>query len=73
MAQEITQSRRSYERAPWLTALIEELLAFPDAKHDDQVDREIRVLIKVMARDNSLWGAPRIHGELLKLTYPNRR
>ena len=33
------------------------------------MDREIRVLIKVMARDNSLWGAPRIHGELLKLGF----
>ena len=31
------------------------------------IDREIRDLIKIMARDNPLWGAPRIHGELLKL------
>jgi hypothetical protein len=28
---------------------------------------EIRDLITCMARDNFLWGAPRIHGELLKL------
>jgi putative transposase len=27
---------------------------------------EIRTLIRVMARDNVGWGAPRIHGELLK-------
>jgi putative transposase len=29
--------------------------------------REIRDLIRQMSRDNPLWGAPRIHGELLKL------
>ena len=29
--------------------------------------REIRNLIREMSRDNWLWGAPRIHGELLKL------
>jgi putative transposase len=28
---------------------------------------EIRALIRRMSRDNPLWGAPRIHGELLKL------
>ena len=32
-----------------------------------QVPREIRDLIRTMSRSNSLWGAPRIHGELLKL------
>jgi transposase InsO family protein len=31
------------------------------------VDREIRALIRQMSRVNPLWGAPRIHGELLKL------
>jgi len=31
------------------------------------IDRETRDLIKRMSRENSLWGAPRIHGELLKL------
>jgi putative transposase len=30
------------------------------------VSKEIRQLMK-MSRDNPLWGAPRIHGELLKL------
>ena len=29
--------------------------------------REIRDLIRTMSRNNPLWGAPRIHGELLKL------
>jgi putative transposase len=32
-----------------------------------KVDTEIRALIRRMSKDNPLWGAPRIHGELLKL------
>src|SRR5262249_47478473 len=31
------------------------------------VPREVRELIRQMSRDNPLWGAPHIHGELLKL------
>jgi hypothetical protein len=31
------------------------------------VPQEIRELIRTMSRENPLWGAPRIHGELLKL------
>ena len=31
------------------------------------VSMEIRKLIRKMSRENPLWGAPRIHGELLKL------
>jgi DNA invertase Pin-like site-specific DNA recombinase len=31
------------------------------------VNREIRALVSRMAAANPLWGAPRIHGELLKL------
>ena len=31
------------------------------------VSREVRDLIRQMSRENPLWGAPRIHGELLKL------
>ncbi len=34
-----------------------------------QVDREVRELVRRMARENPLWGAPRIHGELLKLGF----
>src|SRR5467141_4939091 len=30
------------------------------------VSRELRELIQRMSKENSLWGAPRIHGELLK-------
>jgi len=31
------------------------------------VPKDVRELIRKMSRDNPLWGAPRIHGELLKL------
>src|SRR3979411_1706562 len=34
-----------------------------------QIDAELRVLIRRMSVDNPLWGAPRIHGELLKLGF----
>jgi transposase InsO family protein len=32
-----------------------------------QIDTELRALIRRMSVENPLWGAPRIHGELLKL------
>jgi len=32
-----------------------------------KVPGEVRVLIRTMSRENPLWGAPKIHGELLKL------
>src|SRR5216683_1371721 len=32
-----------------------------------RIDAQLRSLIKRMATENCLWGAPRIHGELLKL------
>jgi hypothetical protein len=32
-----------------------------------KIDREIRELIRRMTKENPLWGAPRIHGELLML------
>ncbi len=31
------------------------------------VSLEIRNLVRRMSQENPLWGAPRIHGELLKL------
>lgn len=33
------------------------------------IDRELRDLIRRMSRENPLWGAPRIHCELLKLGF----
>src|SRR3984893_5443335 len=32
-----------------------------------RIDSEIRALIRRMSRENPLWGAPRVHGELLML------
>ena len=32
-----------------------------------RASQEIRTLVRRMARENPLWGAPRIHGEMLKL------
>ena len=34
-----------------------------------QIDTELRALIRQMSLENPLWGAPRIHGELLKLGF----
>jgi transposase InsO family protein len=34
-----------------------------------KIDRELRKLIRRMSMENSLWGASRIHGDLLKLGY----
>src|SRR5712672_4293635 len=34
-----------------------------------QIDVELRALIRQMSLENLLWGAPRIHGELLKLGF----
>jgi len=31
------------------------------------ISKDVRELIRTMSKNNSLWGAPRIHGELLKL------
>ena len=34
-----------------------------------QISAELRALIRQMSIENPLWGAPRIHGELLKLGF----
>jgi len=34
-----------------------------------RVDRELREMIRRMCKENPLWGAPRIHGEMLKLGF----
>jgi hypothetical protein len=33
------------------------------------IENELRALIRRMSTENQLWGAPRIHGELLKLGF----
>ena len=33
------------------------------------IDRELRALIRRMGRENPLWGAPRIHSDLLMLGF----
>jgi putative transposase len=33
------------------------------------VTKEVRDVIRKMSRENPIWGAPRIHGELLKLGF----
>jgi hypothetical protein len=38
-----------------------------------QIDTELRALIRRMSVENPLWGAPRIHGELLKLGFETAR
>jgi hypothetical protein len=40
-----------------------------------QIGTDLRALIRRMNRENPLWGAPRIHGELLKLAWrsPSRQ
>jgi hypothetical protein len=38
-----------------------------------QIGTELRALIRQMSIENPLWGAPRIHGELLKLGSVERR
>jgi len=40
-----------------------------------KIDRGLRDLIRPMSRENALWGASRIHGELLMLAlrWPNRQ
>jgi transposase InsO family protein len=34
-----------------------------------RVNRELRTMIRRMCKENPLWGAPRIHGEMLKLGF----
>ena len=34
-----------------------------------RIEMEVRALIRLMSTENQLWGAPRIHGELLKLGF----
>ena len=40
----------------------------PRGRHP-RIEMELRALIRQMSTENQLWGAPRIHGELLKLGF----
>ena len=39
----------------------------PCARGRPRISKEVRELIRRMSFENPLWGAPKIHGELLKL------
>ena len=41
----------------------------PRSPQSPRIQRELRDLIRRMSKENPLWGAPRIHGELLKLGF----
>jgi hypothetical protein len=48
------------------------LLAFGNRAHGEgapKIETDLRALIRRMSIENPLWGAPRIHGELLKLGF----
>src|SRR4029077_20508980 len=51
----------------WLSALL--ALEIAPIGRATAIDMELRVLIRRMSVENPLWGAPRIHGELLKLGF----
>jgi putative transposase len=41
----------------------------PKSPGRPKIDVEVRALIRCMVKENKTWGAPRIHGELLKLGF----
>ncbi len=51
----------------WLSPLLALEVAFRGGR--PQIDAAMRALIRRMSIENPLWGAPRIHGELLKLGF----
>ena len=51
----------------WVSQLL--ALEVSQSRRAAQIDAELRALIAQMSADNPLWGAPRIHGELLKLGF----
>src|SRR5205807_8895813 len=65
---------RSSDRRPWCVGIGPAFAIYWRWKSRSfggrpQIDADLRALIRRMSVDNPLWGAPRIHGELLKLGF----
>src|SRR5882762_7469208 len=58
----ISWQRHRFKRYWWR-------LSQPKGSGRPRVNSEIRKLIRTMSAANPLWGAPRVHGELLKLGF----
>ena len=58
----ISWQRRRFKRYWWR-------LSQPKGPGRPRVSSDIRKLVRTMAAANPLWGAPRVHGELLKLGF----
>jgi hypothetical protein len=58
----ISWQRRRFKRYWWR-------LSQPKVPGRPRVSSDIRKLVRTMAAANPLWGAPRVHGELLKLGF----
>ena len=58
----ISWQRRHFKRYWWR-------LSQPKGPGRPRVSSDIRKLVRTMAAANPLWGAPRVHGELLKLGF----
>ena len=59
--------RNRYPLAQKGISYVLELEKPPAVAGKTRISKEVRDLIRTMSLDNSLWDAPRIHGELLKL------
>ena len=59
----------SRDARPLASGRLSSVLALEVALVWPQIDTELRALIRKMSIENPLWGAPRIHGELLKLGF----
>src|SRR5271169_5756808 len=61
---------RSFNLRRWCAGIV---LGFAWKSHrrggPPQIDTDLRMLLRRMSVENPLWGAPRIHGELLKLGF----
>jgi hypothetical protein len=53
----------------WLSVVLAPARSRPKSLGRPKIDTEVRTLIRRMVKENPCWGAPRIHGELLKLGF----